>query len=455
MEIYALGYIVIPLGLFYFFLKERGLYELTVFSIPFTGTALFGFNNATFSIEPIRISMFLGALCLFHFLIGLYVGGRKANKRAIGALFLLTALTLTCLLALLMPVLINGQIEVLDPFTKILAYAEPVPLFFRFQYVTQAMYFVFGCLLAMYFAMKNKTEEKLQRTIEVYMYGTFFVCLWGLLEFLLYYLDIAYPAFLFNQTSINVEGTLTLDGRPRITSVALEPSILSQQLLSVLPLAFWYMRSKIRRMKIGSEKSLFYLLLTVLVLSNSSSAVFGLILFLTLVLFHYIRQRKINTFLLGGIIAGVFLLLLALPFFIQELLVKLDSFSGFERLRSIQFGWRYFIQYPLLGIGWGVFPTLDLAVDLLAGMGIIGFSIFFMLIFLVYWNFAKLKKAGQLSIASKSIGYSLLMLIMISQFSGFIFYSQYFWLILGLSLAVVNTSENFPQDQFHLKREYG
>lgn len=383
--------------------------------------------------------MFLGGLCLLrHFLFILSEKKIRVREEYRPAGILILAFGLTAFLSSFMPMVIAGDIRVLDTYSNLMGHAKPKALYFSFQYVTQALYFLFGCLLAYYFAIKNDTPEKLERSIRIYLYASLFAACWGLMEFILFYLDIPYPSFLFNTNgkSVNIDGTLTLNDRPRITSISLEPSILSQQLLTAIPLVFWplwegadYLKSKFFKL------TLILTTVAVLALCLSTTAYFGLAFFPLLVLLHYLKRKKVNIGSLTVVVAGTIIFVFLAPVLAETLKHKLSTFSGFERLRALEYGWLYFTQSPILGIGWGVFPSWDLIICILTGMGTIGLLILVLIVFLIYLNFRNQKINHRYTTLSRSLFHSLIMLLVISQFSGFIYHSQYFWLILGLALA--------------------
>lgn len=456
MKIHLLGYVLIPLAFLFFFYSPRRLYAITVFSIPFTGAAVFQISTTSFAIEGIRPSLFLGILCLVrHFFSSLYTGKiiiQNRLKASLTALFIFAA---TCSLSLMMPFLINGNLLVLDSYSSLVTYAEPKPLYFNLQYVTQLAYLLFGCLMAYYIAVTNKDEATLSRSVKIYLNASLFVCLWGLLEVILFYLGISYPAFLFNSNafSMNAAGTLVLNGRPRITSVSLEPSVMSQQLLTALPFAFWLFMEKSGYFKRHALRLVLLLIICTLTLSLSTTAVFGLAAFTSLVLLFYIRQPKLNIYLLCVLAITFIGILVASPFLIQGLLQKLSTYSGEERLKAITFGWNYFREYPWLGIGWGVFPSWDLVVCILAGAGVAALTFFALLIIQILIKFKQLKLRGKRTVLIKAAEFSLIMLLLVSQFSGFIYHCQYFWLILGLAMSASSIDSDLKRHESTLDRE--
>ena len=74
----------------------------------------------------------------------------------------------------------------------------------------------------------------------------------------------------------------------------------------------------------------------------------------------YIRQRKINKKLLFIIGFFALLFIITVSIFLYKFSYKMNTFSGLERLKALRLGWKYFVSHPILGIGWGVFPTWDI-----------------------------------------------------------------------------------------------
>jgi hypothetical protein len=452
MEIYLIGWIVIPISIYLFVFKPNWLYQLTIFFIPFTGTAVFKLNLSSFNAEGIRASLFLGFLCLLRHMITAFFKQKIiypfSQKNTLNILFLLA---FVILISLIMPVIINGNLTIVDPYIQLIYYAKTRPLYFSPQYLTQALYFIFGALISYVVVIQNKTSDDIKQTLRIYLISTFFVSLWGWFEIICYYLNITFPSFLFNQNSVNHEHVKIVYGLPRITSVALEPSIMAQQMVAVLPILFWDLINKNFIMKKNTEKIILVSSILTLALCTSSTAYFGLVLFAIIVLWELFKREKIKYWLFTLVVFISFLAFIATPFVIYELALKLNAYSGIERWNAIVYGWTYFREYPILGIGWGVFPSWDFLICILTGAGIIGlfvFSILLINIFRKYRNQLKIIK----EISSNSfpniltlnlIGkHSLLVMLLISQFSGFIYHSLYFWFILGLSIAIAGLDIN-------------
>ena len=80
--------------------------------------------------------------------------------------------------------------------------------------------------------------------------------------------------------------------------------------------------------------------------------------------------------------------------FINQILIgKQDSTSALIRLYTVSTSFGYFLQYPILGIGWSMATSDDLVVLLLANSGILGFlSFFYLIYYLLKKSIQNLKK---------------------------------------------------------------
>ena len=453
MELYWIGWIIIPLSIYVFIYKPNILYQLTVFFIPFTGTAVFKISLSSFNAEGIRVSMFLGFFCLLRHTISVLLRQKVIypfnQKQTLNALFLFSFVVLV---SLIMPIIINGYFSIIDPYFKIgIYYAKTKALYFSMQYLTQTLYFIFGALICYVIVIQNKTSVDIRKTLRVYIFSTFFVSLWGWVEITCYYLNISYPSFLFNMNSVNLENIPVLMGLPRITSVALEPSIMVQQMVTVVPILFWDLINKNFIMQKLTEIIILGYLILTLLLSISSSAYFGLVSFALIILWELFHRKRMKYWLFILVIFMSLLAITVTPFVLYQLSLKINTFSGIERWKALTYGWTYFREYPILGIGWGVFPSWDLIICILCGSGIIGFSVLLILLLNIYRKYRSQLKIINTSPSNSFLNiltlnlvgkHSLIIMLVISQFSGFIYHAQYFWFILGIAIAIAGMNMN-------------
>jgi O-antigen ligase len=120
------------------------------------------------------------------------------------------------------------------------------------------------------------------------------------------------------------------------------------------------------------------------------------------------------------------------------LLDKTASGSALERALIVYNDLEYFLQYPLLGIGWDCAPTHDLIIGMLANCGVLGLSAFFTLIGTVIYKLRALfrspAKAGIAITPSIMMFLCLSVTCIVYTISGGIEPPD-FWVILGLSIA--------------------
>ena len=136
------------------------------------------------------------------------------------------------------------------------------------------------------------------------------------------------------------------------------------------------------------------------------------------------------------------LVILISPFFVIKLLAKVDSYSGFERAKSFIYGFDYFTSSPILGIGWGVFPVWDVILCIASGAGLIGLVFFLKFIFSVSGLYKKVLNSNLGNdeyLLAQGLWKGLLIVLILGQLSGFIYYEQYVWFILGITIATLKS----------------
>jgi hypothetical protein len=132
------------------------------------------------------------------------------------------------------------------------------------------------------------------------------------------------------------------------------------------------------------------------------------------------------------------IIVITIFFAVQYLINISGTYSGIERFKTVVLGWEYFLNYPILGLGWGVFPTYDFLINLLVNFGIIGAIPFLILLYNVFIRLkVKIKvKTSENYPMFKAAFESFLLILIVSQLSGFIYHSQYFWLYIGLAISI-------------------
>ncbi len=414
---------------------------MAVFFIPFTGTAAFFINGPEGQGVPISLVL------VTFFIVRLAINWILKLKLEISPKVLLLFLILVLVVggSLVMPVLLEGEEVILDRYSATVMYATEADLQFRFQYVTQFFYFLIGCAFSISLGMKLKNHIDLEKCIRIYMISTVVVLVLGFWQLADYYLGIPYPREIFNHLGFK-GSTLFLGGRPRIYSVALEPSVMAMHLLTAIPFFFWAAYFKVKVFRFMDMRILTALLLVLLLLSFSASGFVGIaVLFILYLLYVYGANRIRRGYILATLLI-VMIALVMIPQFFMLSIEKLQTFSGVERLTTLRLGWEYFSKYPLLGIGWGVFPTYDLLLSLLVGAGILGtISFVGLVLYLLTRMVAKKASTSESKFLKTALIHSFLINLVVAQVSGFNYYNQIFWFVLGLGVAII--AINLPDRQ--------
>ncbi len=259
-------------------------------------------------------------------------------------------------------------------------------LHFRKTLFTQSLYLLAGFLTFLY--IKNFYNEELW---DKYLFiGAGLLAFYGLYE-ILYFLSFGENGdFLSNRRlghgeyiqssssfqTLNVGGISIL----RLKSLTGEPSMYS---FSVLPFCIYALHTE--KYKIA------YLLFATLLLSTSTTAMLGILLYL---IFFPIFAKVTKKWLYGMIILVIVVLVLMFIFqaevqtiFHTQVVEKLtlQSYSGIARFATFVDHMTYYAQLnmwnQLVGLGFGTVRSTDLLSTLLVNIGIVGFFIFTIVFF--------------------------------------------------------------------------
>ena len=436
-----IGCILVPLALFWLVRRPTHLYRALIFFLPFSATSIVNIGG-----KGIPAWMFLAALWMLRELLPELSSMRfnyPKNLRRMRFSLVLFCLVAAC--SLVMPIWLAGQITIESP---ILFSPDSELLHFDAKNITYLLYLWFGCLFALLLARKNSNRAAFVGTLKIYLSSILFVVIWGIFQWILLKTGIPYPGFIFNNSATETTrgfGTFLAAGVPRISSVAVEPSILAQVLLTTLP--FVIFTSVLRFPVLSKRLNLWLLFLTaaVLILSTSFTAYIGsAIVMLTIVTAFYLTGILRFRHLLASIaILGTLMLAyVAVPpvteFVNSQLLTKSESYSGIERIRTIILAYGYFMRSPILGLGWGSVVSHDLVMNLLSNAGIIGLISF--LAFVVVVSRGLLRSIKSSYFAEEkcwkiAIALSFFTLLLINVFTGFAFVFGHLWLTVGLAMS--------------------
>ena len=451
MEVTPIGWILIPLGIAFYFFAPNQLYPWMVFFLPFSATAVVNIGSGD-AASGVQAPIFLGALWMareFPRFLSAKNSPIRQNLRLPAKQ--LRVFVLVAVLSLIMPIWINGRVYIEDAeFAKGFANAEP--LLFRTRHISQILYLVYGVLLAILVAFRNSELPELIRSVRIFLISAIFVSLWGFMQLFCSVLNLTYPAYVFNTSAtgsaLGYLEELEDVGIARVSSVATEPSIFAGCMLIALVFALFAVT---RKQPVISRRWDRFALATIfgaLLVSTSTVAYVGLavvfIAYLLALLYLRILRRKhvITLLALGGILGIAVVLFSPAQDIVASLILgKGESYSGIARAYTIALAAQYFIQYPILGLGWGSVTSHDLIFKLLSNTGILGFwafSLFLISLFRRLWRGATTvgNSNSEWRWWSTCLLTAYLVLVFTNVATGFDFVFEHLWFLLGLAMAV-------------------
>lgn len=441
MEInwYGSSIIIMSIIIVVIFKKIRFI-DLFVFFIAFNSTTVI-----TIAGVPVNLPLVLFLLsffsCCIRSLLNLKINYNKPAKVSLGLLFFILV---AAIFSELMPFIINGDYMVLDRYNSFVYYAKEEPLFPSTQWITQLGYFIIGILTVFLIVVNYKTKEGVLKFLHYLMFGIIFMIFWGWFEYFCFFTKISYPYQIFDHIGMSRNGLLIgANGFPRMVSVTLEASYFAQILIPTIPFFYWFGQENRKIIFNASfHKKLYLVSVISLLIAQTSTGVLGFLIIMGLLLKNRINRFSKNIRLLLLIFFVVFCIVV-LVLGVILILEKSNNFSGIERLKTITYGIKYFVDYPILGLGFGVFPTYDFVVNLLVNLGLLGTIPFLILIRNIYIKFANLIKLNLNNQYLYKAGLeSFILILLVSQLSGFIYHSQYFWMYIGIAISIISFSYN-------------
>ena len=321
--------------------------------------------------------------------------------------------------------------------------------------ITQFVYLFFGFILAFCIAAYNNNLTRIKFTFKIIILSGCFVALWGVFQLLCYYLHIKYPFFIFNNSgsayAIGYQGVLSNINMKRIASVAVEPSILGQFLIvpfSILLVTNLF-RGKIWNYYIDYVALL--LIAVVLILTASASAVISLaFVYFSITFYRFFLEKNLVKLLcrIGLVVVIVGFMLVIFDgfynFVYYYIFNKLSTMSGISRVDSVVNSFAVFLHHPLIGYGWASVRSDDLAVNLLANAGLLGFVVFVSFFIYIIWGLHKsivhayFKRDSRYITFFASGFFALIATLFYNQLTGFSYVFPMFWLVTGVSMAILN-----------------
>jgi hypothetical protein len=433
-------------------ISPRMLLFIVVFCAGFTASSAFDLpSNQPISAVHLSALIFVAS----HFVQSSLRGGLVVSRDGDKSAFLLILFTFVVSLTIFMPALIDGKISISS---NVFADLYEEPLYFSSKTLGRPMPLFFGVVLTMAMISALSSEQTIKVAVKTFLMSGAFIASWGLFQFACFYiLNIEYPDYIFNNTKIEtargfaqnlgVEGVRVM----RLSSVTHEPSVLAKFLLLVVSIL---LSTTLFKTPIFSRAKDTFALVTcilVILLSTSNIGYFGLAVCFAISALLIKRYRNISAKLTGWAFIFIALLLTSALIFdasrkvIYFMLVsKFESYSAAERLNSVITSWEYFLEYPLLGVGWGVVTVNDLVVNLLVNSGVLGLVSFTCLaIYLISRTLGSLDlyhRTGSTHLdLLRSVTVGLMVAFVVSLVTGLItgieFYLAYFYVLMALLIA--------------------
>jgi hypothetical protein len=380
----------------------------TLAFVPFTGL-----HVVDIGITTIVGFQFFGVLFILRCLIddvwsekrGLKVS--KANGLA--ALFLFV-----CFSSMSMAILKAGTVEVYTEtqgrWTDIVSNSGPLRLSsFNF---TQVLYPTFGVLLFHFLVRELRSPADLKKTVNILVWGALITAGFSVAAGILF--TLGQGNTYWGVLNLFTAGPLAGVGSPQISSVgefvrtytpAGEPGFTAMTLLLGLGLV---VGSMVRRQMgstplIRAPRLKLSALALALFFNGSTTGYFGgaLLIAWGVVAPWYIGGRGVHSlrpllYAAGGVaavaVAGTMIQVSGISFYewvTEYHLAKVQGESGSGQIRAYVTWYsltEVFLASPLLGVGYGSHLSLSLVTFLLANVGLVGFGVFLMFLFVVFRN---------------------------------------------------------------------
>lgn len=362
--------IIIVFTIIFLFFNDRYIfYGIVIFS-PFVATSVVKLPNMQLAIQP---GHFIGILFILKVLINIMKGKYK-NNIVINKNLLI--FIMICGISLLYPFIFSSGTVVLNPNDKY----EPI-IKGNTQSFTQYFYLIFGylCYLCTYKFLINSNigEKKIVWILRASL----------LLIIILGYLQLYVPVDIYNDILRNDyhHNDQMINGIVRISSVAIEPSMLS---LFTTPLVVFFSYTAILFKKTRVIDTLLVLgTIGIAILNQSSSFYVGIAILIgfnvilnIIKFFKGINIKKviIGSFSISSILLVMYIKLDLFMRFFEPMIKKLngEGFSGSERTYAMKYHLGICKEYFFTGVGFGNVRSYDLLSTWLSEIGIIGFITF-------------------------------------------------------------------------------
>lgn len=312
--------------------------------------------------------------------------------------------------------------------------------------VTQYIYILFSFVIYICVATYLcENKECIDKVIRVFMISIVSVCILGIIQELIYIIlkdTQIFNTIFRNNSNINTQGMGDL---LRMSSVFIEPSILSQFLSPALVIPLFY-----KNINFKKRITIVSIILICGILSTSTTFIVGLCIFILILLLNHIDVKKISMSKLRILICSMFLL--CSMFFIVYIGLKnensfisdfyndmiskisLNNRSGVVRSSHLELHLKVGLKYPILGVGFGTARSSDLLSTWIANIGVITTSIFFIYVIKLL---RKLKQICNKNNIADIYYYYIFILLSVSFISVPEPYYIYIWIAFALGKAII------------------
>ena len=297
MEITIIGAITIIISIYAFLKNEYLLLDIVIFLSTFVAASAINIYPTTTAIVPFEIPLVLWVIkqCL-----NMFKNRKNIEKEKIKNIFkenkIFIALFIFFIVIIISEVfLLISRINY--PYYDV-TFKENRVIRFGIASMTQSIRVLAFIVFTMLLSLKVKNKDEIKHLLKIFSISTFFAVVWGLIQYILFYLDINYPAFLFNNNPWYAQGyDQVMHGIKRINSIGTEPSVFSLNLLAVIPIfVIDYLYSK-------KEKNIWSIIPLILIyictmLTTSSTAYVGVVVetFIIFIIFlaKYLKAKSIT-----------------------------------------------------------------------------------------------------------------------------------------------------------------
>lgn len=417
-----LGYVLIPVSLFFFLVKPVYLLTSAVIFIGFSGSAVLLIGDL--GIQPSYWFVML-------WIISRLINGIRVEKikRCVKRNIYLFFFVIYASFSIILPLILDNNIVIMNVDGNI------SQLVFTTSNITQLTYLWFSYASFILFSVySDGDQKKIDTVINYYLYGAALVCIICFYQIVCFKTGMPFDKLFRQNIHGNVQGT-------RIYGPCIEASMLCYYLLTVLPLSI---RKK--------DWKAFVLLIAVVslgVYSFSSTFIVGFGIWIIFEFVHALKKGKIKVSSkeIKMITVGYTIMVIVLFAFenhveyaFEKLLTTViqGNISGIQRNYSFKLLMKAFMKSPILGVGFGTCRGNDLFSTWLAGVGVVGGSL--LTVYLFKQLFRK-KAEWNIKVANALVWFVMLLSVPEP-------YNLFVWLLL----ALIDASHAYRIEQ---KEAYG